>query len=47
MSEKQPIQVGELIARIMYKCVRRRNRTLDYSEAQKYKDATPHKDSRK
>lgn len=46
-STSEPIQVGELIARIMYKLARRHNRALDYSESKKYKDATPHKDSRK
>ena len=45
--DSEPIQVGELIARIMQKLAEHRKRALDYVDPRKYKDATPHKDSRK
>ena len=50
MSEKptsEPIQVGELITRIMQKLAEHRKRALDYVDPRKYKDVPPQKESHK
>ena len=45
--DSEPIQVGELIARIMQKLAEHRKRALDYADPRKYKDVPLQKDFRK